>query len=324
MTQTKTFKERLNELAKPKYLIPAFIICFVLLVGSRSFRRYLGVSHLFNMPAAQVDMMIEPGIGRVGSVATEEITEVGGFEGTLQKILPGRGYMPPPPGGDDLVLEETDRKIVKSASVDMEVEDVESAAEEIADYVVGRGGMVVSSNINYRAKRKQTYMTLRVPVSSFENVLKHLRRFAVEILNESVSGQDETGRYVDLEGRLRALQASEAQFLKIMEGADTTQDILQVQRELENVRSRIESVQAQMKNIASRSDMSTINLTMVEPEDLLPGLDTSLGDYAEIVRNAVRSLMKFINFIVKVVIWLVVFSPIWLPVYLLVRKKKKI
>ena len=58
--------------------------------------------------------------------------------------------------------------------------------------------------------------------------------------NISMSGQDVTEEYVDLESRLRNLKVQEEVLLDLMEQSKSVEDSIQVQRELSNGSGEIE------------------------------------------------------------------------------------
>ena len=74
-----------------------------------------------------------------------------------------------------------------------------------------------------------------------------------------------TEEYIDLEARLRAQRALEAQFLEIMKTANKVSDALEVQRELANVRSEIERVEGRRRFLENQSSLSTIKVVLQTP-----------------------------------------------------------
>jgi len=62
----------------------------------------------------------------------------------------------------------------------------------------------------------------------------------IDVISEDVSGQDVTGEVNDLESKLRNSQAAEAQLLELMDKAASTEDVVEIFRELKTVREEIE------------------------------------------------------------------------------------
>ena len=62
------------------------------------------------------------------------------------------------------------------------------------------------------------------------------------MLDESASGQDVTDQYVDLQSRLRNLEATEATIRSFLEKAETVEESLQVNRQLSEITDQIEEI----------------------------------------------------------------------------------
>jgi hypothetical protein len=152
-------------------------------------------------------------------------------------------------------------------------------------------------------------MTLRVPAdpATYQATLDRLRGLAERVVDEQAQAQDVTEEYVDLDARLRTLRASEESLLALLGKATRVEDILQIQRELTNVRSQIEQIQGRKQALERRADMATINVTIREVGAFSrPGWSPG-GTFEE----AVRALGAALRGLAVFAIWLLVFSPIW-------------
>ena len=167
-------------------------------------------------------------------------------------------------GGDGLDGEVTERMIVRTGDVSLVVEDVPSAVDEITSTAVGFAGYVVSSSVWKEGERMVGSITVRVPVERFEDAMRALRELAVDVTSEQTSSKDVTEEYVDLTAQLENLEATEAQLLRIMEKAETVEDILEVQRELSRTRGEIEQTQARMQYLERTSATSIITVRLEE------------------------------------------------------------
>ena len=107
-------------------------------------------------------------------------------------------------------------------------------------------------------------ITVRVLAEYFDNAMSELRDMAVDVTSESSTSKDVTEEYVDLTAKLDNLEATEKQLLVIMEKAETVEDILDVQRELTNVRGEIEQTKARMQYLEQTSATSLIEIYLVQ------------------------------------------------------------
>jgi len=209
-------------------------------------------------------------------------------------------------------LEE--RMIISRASLSLVVKDVEGSLEEIRAIVEGLGGYVVSSNSWYEKEQLRARLTVRVPAKELDAALERFKALAIEVERESISGEDVTEEYTDLESRLRNLEAAEKQLLKIMEQAEETEDVLAVYRELVNIRGQIEQTKGRMQYLERMSAMATIDLDLI-PDVLAKPLVAAGWRPAGTLAAALRALIRTLQLIADMAIWFVVYA---LPILILV------
>jgi hypothetical protein len=219
---------------------------------------------------------------------------------------------------------DIDRKIIKNGYMTLEVDDI---AEAIADiFIVANqlNGYVVSSDQSGAKDITYGRIAIRVPSDRFDEALDKIRKLAVKVPNESTSSQDVTEEYTDLQAQLRNLEATEAQYLELLKKAETVEDILAVQRELSNVRGQIEQIKGRIQYLERTSDMALIDVNLQKTQPI----DGTGWNALETLKSAVRGLASFGKALANIVIWLAIFSPVWIIILVVVlyftrwRKKK--
>lgn len=227
--------------------------------------------------------------------------------------------------GSGLPVNE-DRMIIRTADISLVVEDVINAREEIAQLASSLGGYVVSSRISGREEDRRGNISIRVPDEKLELALSELRNLAVRVTSEHVSSQDITEEYIDLEARLKNAQATEAQYLALLDKAQDVEDILRIYESLSRIRSEIEQLKGRMQYLERASDMSLIEVSL-EAETSAKPLIRAGWNFLEILKSAVRGITTFGQVIVTIIIWLVLFSPVWGTIwgitYWLIRRRRK-
>jgi Domain of unknown function (DUF4349) len=158
--------------------------------------------------------------------------------------------------------EDFDRKIVKTAELGVTSEDVRGEAAAAQLVATRFGGTIISSQTYRSDDAVYADLILSVPSEHFEDALDELRGLGEEVTTDTVSGQDVTEEYVDLQSRERNLLAAEQSLLDLYNRADDVQDALSIQRELTAVRGQIEQVQGRMQYLKQSSDMSQISLNI--------------------------------------------------------------
>lgn len=229
-----------------------------------------------------------------------------------------------PAGG--AVSVSADKKIIKNGNLNLKVNSVDKASENIAKIAKDNGGGVFSSNVYNRNNVKNGTVIIKVPVANFEKTFSEIKKVAALVVQESTSGQDVTEEYVDLQAQLKNKQAEEQQFVQILGQAQKIQDILDVTQQLSRVRGEIERLQGQLKYLSSQTDMASITVNLSEDSNIT--IADSWRPW-QVIKDAVNSLIKkaqgFINFAIVLIIAVIPVVALYLLLaYIIYRIGRKI
>lgn len=156
----------------------------------------------------------------------------------------------------------TERMIVRTAEISLVVNDVAISLDQVTDLAESLSGYVVSSTRWKEGERLVGIITIRVAAEYFGDAMESLRRMAVDITHEDTSAKDVTEEYVDLSANLKNLEATEDQYLRLMEKAEKVEDILNIQRELSKTRGEIEQTKGRMQYLERTSATSLIRVQL--------------------------------------------------------------
>ncbi len=242
-----------------------------------------------------------------------------------------------------------DRLVIMNADVTVVVADPQAKMDAISQMAKTMGGFVVTMNMG------QTYLSsgdtapqgtisIRVPADKLDDAIGQIKNGAVEVRNETRSGQDVTSQYTDLQSQLNNLEQAETDLQAIMDEAKNnpnsnvtskTQDVLSVYNQIVSVRGQIEQIKGQMQYYEQSSSYSLITVTLIAEETIKP---IEIGGWKPqgVARDAVQALVKFlqgfVNFLIYLVllvlpILIVIFGPLalvaWLIVVLVRRRKAR-
>ena len=158
--------------------------------------------------------------------------------------------------------EDFERKIVKTAELGVTSKDVRGEAAAAQQIATRFGGTIISSQTYRSDNTVYADIILSVPSEHFGDAVDEIRGLGEKVTTDTVSGQDVTEEYVDLQSRERNLLAAEQSLLDLYNRAGDVQDALSIQRELTGVRGEIEQVQGRMQYLKQSSDMSQISLNI--------------------------------------------------------------
>jgi hypothetical protein len=190
------------------------------------------------------------------------------------------------------------------------VEDVSQAMQAISQLAGSLNGYVVSSSVSGEEEDMRGWINVRVPDESFEQALADIRELAVRVESESTSSQDVTEEYIDLEARLANAEATEQEFLALLDKAEDVEDILEIYESLSRVRQEIEQIKGRMQYLERTSSMSLIS-AYLRPEFSDRATVPAGWNALQIFKSAARGLVITGQVLGTIAIWLLIFIPIW-------------
>jgi hypothetical protein len=192
-------------------------------------------------------------------------------------------------------------KVIKTASLDITVDDVDKSINQITNEATLASGFVQNSSVTENVNgQKYASIVLRVPAASFESVINKIKSFASLVSREDVNGQEVTQEYVDLQANLTHDQAVEAQYLELLKRAQKVEEIIAVRDKLDQVQGEIEMLKGRLRYLDNQTEMSTIAVSISSVTKVT--LPANKWQPWEIVKEAVKNLIvglqNFVNFLI--------------------------
>lgn len=223
------------------------------------------------------------------------------------------------------------RKIVKNGSLSILSEDAADAAEQIQNIATQFGGFTTDARVyDVTSDTQGATVAVKVPAEKFSDAFAAMKEVGVKVQSEQIGVNDVTQQYIDVEARLKNLQAEEAQYAKILERAQTVDEILNVTKRINETRTKIDTTQKQLEYLQKQVAMSTISVSITAEADVTVfGIRWKpLTVVKQAVRDLLNGLVKYVNTIVGFVIqlplillWLLTFG---LGVWVLWRIVRKV
>jgi hypothetical protein len=169
------------------------------------------------------------------------------------------------------------RKIViRTGEIEYEIASFDAAVATIGRLLKDiKGGFVATVNSDKLANGKvRGSVVVRVPPENLDALLLDLRTNlgkSGELKNQHIRSDDISKQYTDLESRLKAARAMEERLLQIIKnGKGEIKDLLAVEKELGEWRTRIEEIEGNLRFYANQVALSTLTITLYEKEIQAP------------------------------------------------------
>ncbi|MCX7880973.1 MAG: DUF4349 domain-containing protein [Patescibacteria group bacterium] len=207
-----------------------------------------------------------------------------------------------------------DRLVIKDSYLSLLVNDVIEAQKAVIKKAESLGGYMVSSSLERPDELPSATVIVRVPSNKLEKALTYFRSLGIKVVFENLSGQDVTDQYIDVEKRLETLNKTKIKFEKILEETTRVPEILEVQRELINLQSQIDSLKGQEQYLKENAKLTKITVYLASDELSLPYAPSESWRPKVIFKQAVRSLVNNLRKLGTLLIWLAVYSVVLVPV----------
>jgi len=201
-----------------------------------------------------------------------------------------------------------DRKIIRNAQIDLQVNNVETMLATIRGITDGAEGLVFASSTSFDGDNQLATITIDVPASRFDQVITSLRSAngVKKVQRESVTSQDVTDEYVDLQSRLKSLNASHDRLLALIAQATNINDIVTLDDHLSGIETQIDQTTGRMKYIDQKTSFSRIVVTL-SPVAIVTQGNGGGFDLLQAVQDAWASSLNFTGGVLTTVVKVAVF-----------------
>lgn len=213
-----------------------------------------------------------------------------------------------------------DKKIIKTASLKLEVKNFKSYSDNLHKTVKQFGGYIANEENSSAEDRSETVMSIKVPVAQFEDLMNQLPAADSKIMERKISTEDVTGEMVDTQSRLEAKKQMRLKYLEFLKQSKNMEEVLQVQTEINNIQEAIESAAGRVGYLSHQSAYSTINLSFYEP---LPGFKVVEPEHPSFLGKLTHAFTSGASWIADLFVALVSIWPLWLIIAIVLLLIKK-
>ena len=181
-----------------------------------------------------------------------------------------------------------ERIIVRTVDMSIEVMNVSDSIQEIGQIATLNGGWVVRTQ---HVESHRGVIDIRVPADRLDDTLASARQISENVKSEVSTSQDFTEEFTDTSARIATLQDTVTALRALFDRADEIEDALNIQREITNVQSDLEALQARLNFL---SESSAFSLVSIEVLALPQALEVDAGeDMLAAAGGPVRFRAKF-------------------------------
>lgn len=235
----------------------------------------------------------------------------------------GRMMLSPDRPSIEPVSDAADRVVIQDSSMSLLVSDVRETGDNIIKYAESTGGFMVNARYNRPDESAFGTISVRVPTNRLTEALDTFRTYAIKVTNENLTGRDVTEQYTDIEARLETLETTKAKFESILDQASEVEDIIQVNQQLIYIQDQIDNLIGQREAIEKNASLTKITVYLSTDELSLPYSPDEKFRPNVVFKLAVRGMLSTLVSAAEIVIWVAVYSVIWVPTLVILVALKR-
>src|SRR5581483_11285983 len=195
--------------------------------------------------------------------------------------------------------ELADRKLIRNATVELEIVSFDNAVQKITAFTNEEHGYVATTDSEKQANGKlRGQVVVKVLPENLDRFLQRIRSLG-ELKNQTLGAEDVTKAYFDTDARLKNAHVMEQRLIDMLKTkTGKVSDLLQVEKELGRVREEIEKMQGELKYWDSQVQFATVTISLAEKDMEAPAAfllreHAQLALYApdvEKIYNEIKSL----------------------------------
>lgn len=165
----------------------------------------------------------------------------------------------------------TNQKLIRTVRMEAETDDMDVLLANVEARIAALGGYVESRQVyngsqSATKKIRNADLTIRIPAPQLDSFVNHVSENA-NIISTNETAEDVTLSYVEVEGRVTALQTQQTRLLELLAQAENMEDLLTIERELTDVRTELEQMQSKLRLYDNLVDYGTVHLNIQEVKE---------------------------------------------------------
>ena len=158
------------------------------------------------------------------------------------------------------------RKLVKEADVRFLTTDNRNTYQLINSCLNGFGAYISDENTFNNRNQSGYELTIKVPAAHFDSLLNYILTHArvKELESKRTQVNDVTDEFIDTEARIKIKKESAQKLADLMKQSKNLTETLEIQKQLTDLQSEIESVEGRLKHLNDQVSYSTLRITFYE------------------------------------------------------------
>ncbi len=214
-------------------------------------------------------------------------------------------------------LQGMQRKLIKEGHVEFETNNLTESRQKVFKAVARYKGYISSDQEFKSPGRISNTLVIRVPAEHYDDLLRDATLGVEKFDSREINVKDVTEEFLDVEARLKTKKELEARFLELLKQAKNVTELLEIEKQINALRSDIESIEGRLKYLQNQVALSTLTMTFYE---ITPTYTEFSREFKEGFRNGWNNLVWFFVYLTN--LWALILLALVLFIGIRAYKKR--
>lgn len=157
------------------------------------------------------------------------------------------------------------RKIIWTASLEIQVKDIDKSQKKISELIDQSGGFVSEMKRTNKSYQIDNRVIIRVPSDKFGKLLDAIKSNGLHTRKMEVQSNDVTKEFVDIKNRLKTKEEVRNRYINILKTrTGKISEVLEVEEAIRVITEEIEVQKGRLRYLKDQVSLSTINVLLYQ------------------------------------------------------------
>lgn len=153
-----------------------------------------------------------------------------------------------------------EQKLIKESYLRFESKNLDDTYKKLASIISASDGYIQEDNASKGYNELSRRLVVRMPTTNFQKSIDAISEDVTFFDQKQISSRDVTEEFIDLEARLKAKRSLENRYIELLSKAKNVKEILEIERELSQIREDIEAKQGRLNYLKNKVSLSTLTI----------------------------------------------------------------
>jgi hypothetical protein len=154
--------------------------------------------------------------------------------------------------------------VIRTAELRLQFDSLKKTRQSLSFLLRKHQAYIAHEHEGLSTGRLENTIEIRVPQQSLSPLIEELCTSAKYVEQKELSVDDVSMEFIDVQARLKAKQELEKRYLQLLQRAGKISEMLEVERQMNIVRSDIEVMQGRLNYLHNKVAMATLTVSMYE------------------------------------------------------------